>query len=115
VENLSVNISNNIVIATLKVDLSPSTISNFQEEILSKIQDHQAKGMIIDLSDLALLDSYTINKLVETCSMARLLGAEGILKGLRPSIAATIVEFGDFAENTKFVTSLDDGMKFLAK
>lgn len=101
------------LLATVQIELSDTIADAFQKDVLSTIEKTGALGLIIDISALETVDSYVAKMLANTGKMARLMGAETVVVGMRPEVAATLVRMGYLLEGTKTALSLEEGLKLL--
>jgi rsbT antagonist protein RsbS len=95
-----------IVIVSLQIDLSDSLVYQFQEDLLSSLEANPAKGIVIDVSSVRILDTFTSRALAQTAQMAMLMNTPTVISGMSPSIVLTLIEMG-FAGMNGFRTTLD--------
>ncbi len=69
-------------------------IAAMQESVLGAIDDHPARGLILDISVVDILDSYFARLVSETARMVALMGGRMIVAGMRPLVALTAVQMG---------------------
>ncbi|RLG37813.1 hypothetical protein DRN79_02610 [Methanosarcinales archaeon] len=101
------------LLASIQVPLHDELALRFQRDLLDMIEQSRAKGVIIDITAIDVVDSFITRILVETARMASLMGAETVIVGLRPEISITLVEFGVEFENIKTALDLEHGIKIL--
>ncbi|NYI06939.1 STAS domain-containing protein [Allostreptomyces psammosilenae] len=82
------------LLATAQTELDDATATAFADELGQRIADTAARGVMLDISKLELVDSFIARTLVDIAGMARLLGARLVLAGMRPAVAITLVELG---------------------
>jgi len=99
------------LLASIQVDLYDSIVDAFQKDILEEIERTNASGLIIDISALESVDSYVARVLNDTSRMAKLMGTETVIVGMRPSVAATLVRMGYFMPGIKTALSLQEGLE----
>jgi rsbT antagonist protein RsbS len=102
-----------VLLSTVHVELHDAIAEAFQADVLTKIEATGAKGLVIDVSGLEMVDSYVARVLADTGKMAKLMGAQMILVGMRPEVAATLVRMGYGMEGVKTALNLDDGLALL--
>jgi len=102
-----------VLIATMQMELKDTVVDAFQQEILKAIQVTEAKGLIIDISTVLMVDTYTARVLIRTSKMAKLLGTETVLAGVKPEIAATLVRMGFLLPEIKTALDLEEGLQLL--
>src|SRR5215831_15069793 len=82
------------LLATIQVDLHDTVVDAFQNDVLEEIEKTGSTGLIIDISALESVDSYVARMFANTGKMAKLMGAETVIVGMRPAVAATLVRMG---------------------
>jgi rsbT antagonist protein RsbS len=99
------------LLATIQIDLHDTVVDAFQNDVLEEIEKTGASGLIIDISALEAVDSYVARMLANTGKMAKLMGAETVIVGMRPAVAATLVRMGYFMSGIRTALSLQEGLK----
>lgn len=102
-----------ILLISIQVDLDDHEVLEFQADVLRKIVDTEALGLALDITSLAVVDSFMARTLNDTARMARLLGTEVIICGMRPSVALTLVEMGRGLIGVATAFNLDEGVRRL--
>jgi rsbT antagonist protein RsbS len=102
-----------ILLASVQADLSDLDAMQFQNDLVKKIADVEAMGVLIDITSLEIVDSYMARIINDTSSMARLLGAEVAICGVRPFVAMTLVELGRDLIGADSAFNLEQGLKLL--
>ena len=82
------------LIVPIQVDLDDLSAAELQKDILCRIEKTSARGVIIDISVVEMVDSYLGRILDETARMAALMDARVVLCGMQPAVAITLVELG---------------------
>jgi rsbT antagonist protein RsbS len=103
------------LLATVHIELRDAVAEAFQEDILTELEHRRAAGLIIDLSGIDVVDTYVARILAETGRMAKLMGTDTVLVGIRPDIAATLIRMGYSMEGVLTALNVDDGLETLAK
>ncbi|MDI1227940.1 MAG: STAS domain-containing protein [bacterium] len=101
------------LLASIQFELHDIAVDVFQEEVLLSIEKTSAKGLVIDISALDSVDSYVAGRLTSTGRMAKLMGTETVLVGMRPEIAATLVRMGFPMRDVHTALSLEEGIELL--
>ncbi|WP_031078205.1 STAS domain-containing protein [Streptomyces sp. NRRL S-118] len=83
-----------VLITGLLNELDDQSAVAFTDELTERIASDGARGVLIDISRLDIIDSFVARTLMELTTMARLLGARVIVAGMRPAVAITLVELG---------------------
>jgi len=99
------------LLATSQLELHDTVVESFQTDMLEEIEKTGASGLIIDISALETVDSYVARMLANTAKMARLMGTETVIVGMRPAVAATLVRMGYFMEGITTALSLEEGLQ----
>ena len=85
-----------------------------QQDILERISSTQAKGVLIDISALEMVDSFIGRTLADTAKMASTLDAEIVIVGMQPAVAITLVELGLSLGSVRTALTLDSGYQMLS-
>ncbi|GAA0462373.1 MULTISPECIES: STAS domain-containing protein [Streptomyces] len=83
-----------VLVTGLLNELDDKTAVAFADELTERISSDGARGVLIDISRLEIIDSYVARMLMELTTMSRLLGARVIVAGMQPPVAITLVELG---------------------
>src|SRR6201997_1114861 len=103
------------LLATIQIDLHDTVVDAFQNDVLEEIEKTGANGLIIDISALETVDSYVARMLANTGKMAKLMGSDTVIVGMRPAVAATLVRMGYFMEGIHTALSLEEGLQLQAE
>lgn len=101
------------LLVTVQVELHDALADAFQQDILLAIEKHGAASLAIDISGLEVVDSYVARVLADTGRMAKLMGAETVLVGMRPEVAATLVRMGYSMAGVKTAIDVEEGLELL--
>lgn len=104
-----------VLISSVHVDLHDAVAEAFQADVLTMIEKTGAKGLVIDVSGLEMVDSYVARIVADTGRMAKLMGTQMVLVGMRPEVAATLVRMGYSMEGVRTALNLDQGLAALNK
>ena len=99
------------LLATIQIDLHDTVVDAFQQDVLEQIEKTGAKGLIVDISAMETVDSYVARMLANTGKMAKLMGANTVIVGMQPAVAATLVRMGYFMEGITTALSLEEGLE----
>lgn len=102
------------LLATVHVDLRDDVAEAFQEDVLEELEKRRAGGLVIDISGLDIVDTYVARVLSETGRMAKLMGTETVIVGMRPFVAATLIRMGYVMDGVRTALNVDDGIEALA-
>lgn len=101
------------LIVTLQFDLTDSAALLLQETILRRIEEAEARGLIIDISALGMVDSFIARVLMETSLMAGLMNVRTVLVGMKPEVALTLVQMGFKISGIVTAVDLERGLEKL--
>jgi rsbT antagonist protein RsbS len=82
------------LLVSIQVDMHDRLALTLQDDLTAGIVKHQARGVMIDISALEMVDSFIGRMLSNIANMARLLDAQTVVVGMQPSVAITLVELG---------------------
>lgn len=102
---ISVLRAGNILLTSLQDGLTDRDLLDMQADLLEAIGEMEASGVVMDVSALEAVDSYTVRILGETVRMAEILGCAVVVSGIRPAVAMTLVQMEK--EQRDFTTALD--------
>ena len=103
------------IIVPIQVELHDRAALKLQEDILKKIEETGSSGLIIDVSAVSVVDSFLGRLLGETAKMARLIGAETVLVGMKKEVVITLIQLGMVIKDLHTAINLEDGMALLEK
>ncbi|MFD3699656.1 STAS domain-containing protein [Streptomyces sp. NPDC058646] len=102
-----------VLVTSLLNELDDKAAVAFAQELTERIADDRARGVLIDISRLEVIDSFVARALMEVTTMARLLGARVIVAGMRPPVAITLVELGLELAGVETALHAEQGMTAL--
>ena len=103
------------LIASIHEALDDDEIVRFQRELVEQIGQHRAKGIIIDVAALDVLDSFGSRTLANLAHMARLRGAETVIVGIQPAVAIAMVRLGTQLDRVHTALDLEEGLEQLGR
>jgi rsbT antagonist protein RsbS len=98
------------LLVTIQVDMHDRLALTLQDDLTSQIVKHNARGVLIDISTLEMVDSFIGRMLGAIAGMARLLDAQTVVVGMQPSVAITLVELGLSLEGIRTALDVEKGM-----
>jgi rsbT antagonist protein RsbS len=101
------------LLVTIQIDLHDSLALTLQNDLTEKIVKEHARGVLIDISSLDVVDSFIGRVLGTMAGMSRILDAETVVVGMRPSVAITLVELGLSLKGVRTALNVDRGMALL--
>jgi rsbT antagonist protein RsbS len=105
----------NFLLVTIQVDLHDRMAMALQDDLTSQIVKTRARGVLIDISSLEIVDSFIGRMLANIAGMSRILDAQTVVVGMQPSVAITLVELGLSLDGVYTALNVDKGMAFLQK
>ena len=103
------------LVASIHTALDDSQLVRFQQDLVSQIGQHRARGVIIDVAALDVLDSFGSRTLSNIAEIARLRGATTVIVGIQPSVAFAMVELGMDASALETALDLEEGLAHLSR
>lgn len=101
------------LLVTIQVDLHDRLAMTLQDDLTHQIMSSHAKGILIDISALELVDSFIGRILSTISSMAKILGAEAVVVGMQPAVAITLVELGLSLSGVRTALNVERGIELL--
>jgi rsbT antagonist protein RsbS len=101
------------LLVTIQVDMHDQLALMLQEDLTAKIQQKGAKGVLIDISALEIVDSFIGRMIADISAMSRLLDAHTVLVGMQPAVAITLVELGLPLTGVRTALNVERGMRLL--
>jgi rsbT antagonist protein RsbS len=102
-----------VLIVPIQVDMDDQTVIHLQERILSELERTGARGVLIDISLLEMVDSFIGRMLSDIAAMARIMDARTVVVGMQPAVAITLVELGLELKGVETVLNVDEGFRLL--
>jgi rsbT antagonist protein RsbS len=98
---------------TIQVDMHDELAMTLQEDLTNRVVKDRARGVLIDISSLEVVDSFIGRMIANIAGMARMLDAETVLVGMRPAVAITLVELGMSLPGVRTALNVNRGMAIL--
>jgi rsbT antagonist protein RsbS len=102
-----------VLLITIQVDLHDRLAMTLEEDLTAKIAATHAKGVLIDISALDVVDSFIGRMLDSIAAVSRLMDAETVVVGMRPAVAITLVELGLTLSGVKTALNVDRGIAMI--
>jgi rsbT antagonist protein RsbS len=104
-----------VLLAAVQVELRDAVAEAFQVDVLTAIESERARGLVIDITGIDVVDTYVARILTDTGRLAALMGTETVLVGMRPEIAATLVRMGYPMQGVRTALDLEQGLRLLRR
>lgn len=101
------------LLVTIQVDMHDQLALTLQDDLTQKIVSTRARGVLIDISALEMVDSFMGRMLGNLASMSRILDAQTVVVGMRPAVAITLVELGMSLPGIRTALNVDAGLQLL--
>jgi rsbT antagonist protein RsbS len=102
-----------LLLVTIQVDMHDQLALTLQDDLTEKIQTTSARGVLIDISALDIVDSF-IGRMISTISsLARIMDATTVVVGMQPAVAITLVELGLNLTGVRTALNVERGMHLL--
>jgi rsbT antagonist protein RsbS len=103
------------LLVTIQVDMQDQMALALQDDLANKISATGAKGVLIDISALEIVDSFVGRMLASISGISRILDAITVVVGMQPAVAITLVELGLSLEGVRTALNVERGMELLAQ
>ena len=101
------------LLVTIQVDMHDRLAMALQDDLTSRIAATRARGVLIDISSLDMVDSFIGRMIGNIAGMSRVLDAKTVVVGMRPAVAITLVELGLSLPGVHTALDVERGMEFL--
>jgi len=101
------------LLVTIQVDMHDRMATALQDDLTEKIVSARAKGVLIDISAMEIVDSFIGRMFADIAAMSRVLDADTVVVGMRPAVAMTLVELGLSLPGVRTALDVDRGMALL--
>ena len=101
------------LLVTIQVDMHDQLALTLQDDLTAQITKTGARGVLIDISSLEMVDSFIGRMIASIAGMARILDAYTVVVGMQPAVAITLVELGLSLDGVRTALNVDKGMALL--
>ncbi len=102
-----------LLIASVQAALTDSDLNLLQDDLMQQVRTVRARGVIIDVTALDVMDSFATRTLRSTAHMLKLRGAETVIVGLQPDVAFAMVQLGLQFEGVRTALDLEEGLAYM--
>jgi rsbT antagonist protein RsbS len=113
IPGVSIQVSRDVVVASIQVDLDDDVLTRFREDLLQRVHETGSQGVILDVSGLETLDASEFAELRRIITMCSIMGAEAVLVGLQPGVVSSLVEVGADVDGLRAAIDLDSAFTLL--
>jgi rsbT antagonist protein RsbS len=103
-----------LLLVTIQVDMHDRIAIRLQDDLTQRIVSDHARGVLIDISSLEIVDSFIGRMLANIAAMSRVLDADTVVVGMRPAVAITLVELGLSLPDVRTALNVEQGMRLLS-
>jgi rsbT antagonist protein RsbS len=103
------------LLVTVQIDMHDELAMALQDDLTNKIVQTKARGVLIDISALEMVDSFIGRMLGNIAAMSRILDAQTVVVGMQPAVAITLVELGLALPGIRTALNVDAGLALLRK
>lgn len=101
------------LLVTVQVDMHDRLALTLQDDLTTRIVRDRARGVLIDISSLDVVDSFIGRMIGNIAAMSRVLDAQTVVVGMQPAVAITLVELGLSLEGVRTALNVERGMALL--
>lgn len=101
------------LIASIQSALTDADLSQLREALIAQVGRYRARGVIVDVTALDVMDSFAVRTLRDVTHMARLRGSETVIVGIQPEVAFAMVQLGLTLKGVATALDLEEGLAFL--
>jgi rsbT antagonist protein RsbS len=102
-----------VLLVTIQVDMHDQLALALQDDLTTRIAGTGARGVLIDISSLDVVDSFIGRVLANIAAMSRVLDAQTVVVGMQPAVAITLVELGLSLPGVRTALNVERGMQLL--
>jgi rsbT antagonist protein RsbS len=103
----------NFLLVTIQIDLYDKLATNLEADLIQMVNKTEAKGVLIDISALSIVDSFMGRILGNIGSMSKIMDAETVVVGMQPAVAITLIELGLELKGVNTALNVEKGMELL--
>ena len=103
------------LLVSIQVDMHDRIAMALQDDLTARIAKTRARGVLIDISALEIVDSFIGRMLANIAAMASVLDAQTVVVGMRPAVAITLVELGLSLPGVKTALNVEKGMELIGR
>lgn len=101
------------LIASIQGELSDAELLLLRDQLVAQVRQHRSSGVVIDVTVLDIMDSFSARTLRSIAQMTKLLGAQTVIAGIQPEVAMSMVQLGLTLDHAIIAMDLEDGLAIL--
>src|ERR1700742_3887658 len=101
------------LLVTIQVDLYDQLAENLESDLVNMVKKTNAKGVLIDVSSVSIIDSFMGRILGNIATMSKIMDADTVVVGMQPAVAITLVELGLPMKGVHTALNVEKGMELL--
>jgi rsbT antagonist protein RsbS len=101
------------LLVTIQVDMHDRLAVTLQDDLTNRIANTGARGVLLDISSLEMVDSFIGRMIGNIAAMSRILDAQTVVVGMQPAVAITLVELGLSLQGVRTALNVERGMQLL--
>jgi len=101
------------LIASIQAALADEDLKRLRDAVVAQVGEHRARGVIVDVTALDVMDSFAVSTLRDLAHMTRLRGAETVIVGIQPEVAFAMAQLGLRLEGVTAALDLEEGLAYL--
>ena len=101
------------LLVTIQVDMQDRLATRLKDDLANRISETRARGVLIDISGLDVVDSFIARMFADIAHIARVMDSETALVGMQPAVAITLVEMGVSMTGVRTALDVEKGMVML--
>jgi rsbT antagonist protein RsbS len=113
VERIAILRLNGFLLVTIQVEMHDQLVMRLQDDLTALLAKTHARGVLIDISALDMVDSFIGRALGQIAGISRVMNAVTVIVGMRPAVAITLVELGIPLNGLRTALTVDRGMRLL--
>jgi rsbT antagonist protein RsbS len=113
VNNVAILRQGDFIIASIQSDLTDAQVIELRDELADRVGQVRARGVIVDVGALDVIDSFIARALRSLAITVRLRGAETVIVGIRPEVAIAMVQFNMNLDPLRAAIDVDEALEFL--
>jgi len=110
-EHIPVLKIHDLLLVTIQTELYDKIAIRLKEDIVNLLEKYNSKGILLDISGLDIVDSFMGRMINEIAAIAKLMGTETVVVGMRPAVAITLVDLGLEMDNVYFALNVEKGFE----